>query len=748
MKVAAQNVGVARYISDDPFTMLKMGRYGTSFNLDGIWGGNMYAGGAGAVLPDKITSKHNIRYVPNMDGLDLVKKIRAQLDRNGYKDVDLKIIGDVPWAKMSYDTDIARALESTYDIFHIPYGKKGSNPSILGPYWPAYLFGNGPVGQRIAPVEMPIIGGGAGMGGRAHAANEYLRHRGGGQGVRHGGRREVGRHGAVRVRRQAEAGAGRDDDQAIAIRRGPRDTGATSMSPYTGIRIAFRALGRNKLETGLAMLGMTIGVGAVLTTMALGNGAQASIEQQVMAAGLNVIVVTAGNYQTKQGEELGGVVAHQGDARPRAPLPPGVPNPYPDDPVAGPMVPPTGAPARPALWHGPRPAVQLAFFHPEDNPMEKHDHPTAAQRLGDAEAGLGSAATLTRQDAEAIRDLGGVQYVATGVHDNAHVESGSKRWFTRYHGTDLDLPRIHRSWSFTHGRFFNQGELDRAQEVMVLGSVVSQRLFGPDVNPVGRTVLLWKQPFTVVGVVASTSWTTSPRPGDDQFDAVYVPVTTVDRLLDLSKLNTITITVTSSGQVTRVAKEIARLLRVRHKITEKMPDDFTVTTQARAALTKGLNPRVAQVLAGNVSNFDQVTLEQLARTLQRASRTMTALLASIASVSLLVGGIGIMNIMLLSVTERTHEIGVRMAVGARARDVLWQFVAEAVALSLVGGLTGVIVGFAASDGLSRFLHWSTIVSTDAVAISFGIAAVVGIFFGLYPARQASRQDPIDALRYE
>jgi acetylornithine deacetylase/succinyl-diaminopimelate desuccinylase-like protein len=173
MKVAAQNLGVGRFISDDPFTMLKMARYGISFNLDGIWGGNMYAGGAGAVLPDKVTSKHNIRYIPDMDGLDLVKKIRAQLDKNGYKDVDLKIIGDVPWAKMSYNTDIAHALEDTYDMFHIPYGKKGSNPSILGGYWPAYLFGNEQVGQRVSKVQMPIIGGGAGTGGRAHAANEY-----------------------------------------------------------------------------------------------------------------------------------------------------------------------------------------------------------------------------------------------------------------------------------------------------------------------------------------------------------------------------------------------------------------------------------------------------------------------------------------------------------------------------------------------------------------------------------------------
>jgi len=175
LKVAAQNIGVARYISDDPFTMLKMSRYGTSFNLDGIWGGNMFAGGAGAILPNKITSKHNIRYVPNMNGLDLVKKIRAQLDRNGYKDVQLKLIGDVPWAKMSYNTGIAHAIEKMYDQFGIPYGQPSMTPTIVaGGYWPAYLFGNGPVGQKVAPVSMPIAGGAAGHGGMAHAANEYF----------------------------------------------------------------------------------------------------------------------------------------------------------------------------------------------------------------------------------------------------------------------------------------------------------------------------------------------------------------------------------------------------------------------------------------------------------------------------------------------------------------------------------------------------------------------------------------------
>jgi acetylornithine deacetylase/succinyl-diaminopimelate desuccinylase-like protein len=173
LKVAEENVGVARFISDDPFTVLKMSTYGTSFNMDGIWGGNMYAGGAGAILPNKITSKHNMRYVPNMNGLDLVKKLRAQLDQNGYKDVQVKLIGDVPWSKMSYDTDIARAISKTYDEFGIAHSQPPQGETILGGYWPAYLFSNSKVGEKVAPVSMPIAGGGAGYGGRAHAANEY-----------------------------------------------------------------------------------------------------------------------------------------------------------------------------------------------------------------------------------------------------------------------------------------------------------------------------------------------------------------------------------------------------------------------------------------------------------------------------------------------------------------------------------------------------------------------------------------------
>jgi acetylornithine deacetylase/succinyl-diaminopimelate desuccinylase-like protein len=167
MDVAAKNLGVARFISDDPFTFLKMARYGTSMNLDGIWGGNMYAGGAGAILPNKITSKHNFRYLPKQDGVEITRKLRAFLDKEGYPDVEMKVIGDVPWAKMRYDTEVAKSLMYTYDIFGIKYGQPPDVPTILGGYWPAYLFaGRG-------PLDIPIVGGAAGMGGNAHAANEF-----------------------------------------------------------------------------------------------------------------------------------------------------------------------------------------------------------------------------------------------------------------------------------------------------------------------------------------------------------------------------------------------------------------------------------------------------------------------------------------------------------------------------------------------------------------------------------------------
>src|SRR5438094_5058273 len=380
--------------------------------------------------------------------------------------------------------------------------------------------------------------------------------------------------------------------------------------------------------------------------------------------------------------------------------------------------------------------------------MESHDHPTARQRLGDSEAGLGSAATLTSADAEAIRRIRGVQYVAEGLHQNVHVAADAKRWFTRLHGTDLQLPLIRRAWTFPNGRFFSAREQSRAEQVVVLGAVAAERLFGGE-NPAGRSVSIWKQPFRVVGVVTTASWMVAPAPGDDQFDAVYIPFTTVHRLLNLAKLNDITITAASTGEVSPIMSEVTRLLRVRHGIGDEKPDDFTVTTQARQALARGgLRPDVARAVVGNVSGLEKVTLEQLGRTLDRATRTMTALLAGIAAVSLIVGGIGIMNIMLLSVTERTREIGIRRAVGARARDVRAQFVAEALTLSVSGGFIGVALGVVASMTLGRYLRWSTTFSPGAVLLAVGVAAAVGIFFGWYPAKQAAAVDPIQSLRYE
>jgi putative ABC transport system permease protein len=492
------------------------------------------------------------------------------------------------------------------------------------------------------------------------------------------------------------------------------------------IQMATRTLQRNTLRSALTLIGITIGVGAVVTMVAVGNGARASIEDQVVAAGMNVITVVAGNYKMKGEDTGGGVVEH--NAR------------FDDEKGPGTFL---------ALFDTQKGSRTLFVSHPEDDPMEKHDHPTARQRLGDSAAGLGSAATLTRDDAAAIRrEVAGVQYVSAGVHESARVVMGDHRWFTRLHGAEPDLQRIRRSWSWKYGRFFSESEFEGNAQVIVLGSVAHEKLFGAGTNPVGKEVRIWNQPFKVVGVLASTNWATTGAVGDDQFDAVYVPLTTVHRLLNLTKLNSITVTSRSAGDTTKVSKMIGLLLRKRHRIADAAPDDFVVQTQSSVALGKGINPQIAKVITGNAPGLEQITLEQLSRTLERSSRTMTVLLASVAGVSLLVGGIGIMNVMLLSVTERTREIGLRMALGARSKDVMLQFLAEAVTLSLVGGIVGVLLGLAASGGVRQALRWSVVVSPGAIALAVLVAAAVGVFFGIYPARQASQLDPIEALRYE
>jgi putative ABC transport system permease protein len=507
---------------------------------------------------------------------------------------------------------------------------------------------------------------------------------------------------------------------------------------HPSIDIGFKALTRNRLQTGLTMLGITVGVATVLAMMAVGAGAQRSIEQQVRAAGLNQLTIKAGNWKPKT-EDSGGAVAHQGDAEDTMRLP--VEELMPELPGAG--DPFAGAAD-----------ILTVDFHPEDDPMEKHDHPLAWQRLGDLEAGLGASTTLSFADAEAIRQLPGVQYVAGGVHGNARVhyrpEGGAeKRWFTRMHGTDLHLLDIKRTWTLRSGRFFTEEEQDDKAMVLVLGSVVAEKVFGEKVDPVGKDLTLWNQTFRIVGVVTSASWVVRPAAGDDEFDAVYMPYTTTHQLLNLTKLNDITVTASSTGEVSDVSKRITELLRQRHNITNEKPDDFTISTQAtRAITTGGLPPNVAAAIAGNVKELERVTLEQLAGTLERASGTMRWLLAAVAAVSLLVGGIGIMNITLLSVTERTKEIGLRMAVGARGKDVTRQFLTEAVAISLAGGAVGVVLGLVASYLISSTLRWATVVSPASVFIAFGVSAAVGVLFGWYPARRAAELDPIDALRHE
>jgi putative ABC transport system permease protein len=514
--------------------------------------------------------------------------------------------------------------------------------------------------------------------------------------------------------------------------------------------LALQGLGRNRIQAALALIGVVVGVGALVTSMALGRGAQTAIREQLLAAGVNVIIVTSGNYQVEQPGATGASPTDHGDLR--------GPGDY-DLPIAasGRFLRPGGPGAVAAFYDslripGQMPALELRPAHFEDDPMAVHDHPTAAQRLGDAMAGLGAAATLSVDDARAIRtELAGVQYVASGVHENARVtvdEEGGKQWFTRLHGTEADLPTIRRGWFFPQGRFFTEREVADSAQVMVLGRVVADRLFGEGANPVGRGVLMWNQPFEIVGVVGSTTWAAQPVAGDDQFDAVYLPVSTVHRLLNLSKLNTITVTTKSAGETTAIAENITELLRQRHGITEDMPDDFTVRTQAEQVLNKGLPPELARVVSGNLSSVDDMTMEQLATSMQRSNRTLLALLVGVAAVSLLVGGIGVMNLLFLSVTQRTREIGLRMALGARGRDIASQFFIEALILCCVGGVLGALFGAATARALEGVLAWGTDVSPESAVIATLVALVLGAVAGVLPARRAARLDPIRALHHE
>ena len=452
----------------------------------------------------------------------------------------------------------------------------------------------------------------------------------------------------------------------------------------TSFRIALRALNRNKLRTALTMLGMTIGVAAVIAMVALGTGASGTVSDELQSAGTNLINVRAGNY-TRGGSE---------------------------------------------------------------------------SNIG---SGLGAATTLVARDADEIGKIEGVKYYSPGVLLRGWVAAGGQKTYTQVQGTDFSFPKIH-GWALAKGKYFSRGDVDAAAAVAVLGQTARDRLFGDDANPMGREILIHDQAFRVIGVSGSND--------EQEIESIFVPYTTLQKILGVRYLHTITVFAAHAGDSTRIAGDIRTLLRKRHTLDTEaamervrrtglpgnqmpggpgsyaVPDDFTVKTQAAEALTKGLYTSVAAFILANMPKVDQINMEEMAGTLNRAGVTMTALLAAIATISLVVGGIGIMNIMLVSVTERTREIGIRRATGARSRDVLLQFLVEALTLGLTGGIAGIVLGFLAAFAVTQLLEWPATVSVGSVALSFGIAGAVAIFFGFYPARRASRLDPINALRYE
>jgi putative ABC transport system permease protein len=495
------------------------------------------------------------------------------------------------------------------------------------------------------------------------------------------------------------------------------------MALSTSLRLALRTLRRNGLRSALTLLGVTIGVAVVITMVALGTGARMAIEQHVRAAGTNQITVVAGNYMRIADDFGSDVVEGGGGAEIASGGEAGLGG------LAG------GSGLKPSIGQPKAAASDAADWWPGKG---------ISPRL----PGKGAATTLSVGDAQAIaREIRGVSYRTPGVSDTAVVTAAPERLFARLQGTDVELPSI-RVLTPKAGRFFTAQEIAGRARVAVLSSSASAKLFGEVRTPIGLRIETRKQTFEVVGVV--------DRPGgfggndrSGAFDEIFLPYTTLQDVLHVNYLHTVTLAVAVTGESSRVSQDIVRLLRQRHGLGPHDPDDFTVKPQARDAVVgKGLNPMLARAVMGSVVGLDRVTLEEMAQTLERSSRTMSALLASVAAVSLLVGGIGIMNIMLVSVTERTREIGLRMAVGARGRDVLVQFLAEATTLSMTGGIIGIVLGVAASGSVGRLLHWATVISPASIFVAAGVAAAVGIFFGFYPARQASRLDPIDALRYE
>jgi len=405
------------------------------------------------------------------------------------------------------------------------------------------------------------------------------------------------------------------------------------MSILNILKVAMRSLNRNKLRSFLTMLGVIIGVGAVIAMMAVGYGAQTRIQDQIATLGTNVLMIFPGS-------------SNQGGVR----------------------------------------------------------------------GGMGSSSSLTTDDLAAIKDqCTAVQMASPAIRTGGQIVYGDNNWASTIMGGTAEYFPI-RNWPLSSGQYFTEADVRGATKVCVLGQTVVDNLFRGG-ECIGAVIRIKKLPFKVVGVLAMKGQSAQ---GTDQDDIIIAPYTTVQKkLMGQTHLNTVLVSAVSDDAMGEAQAQITELLRVRHKLQAWEDNDFTVRSQT-----------------------------EIANAAESTTQVLTILLASIASISLLVGGIGIMNIMLVSVTERTREIGIRMSIGARGRDILFQFLIEAVVLSVLGGTIGVIIGVTASKLISALAGWPTMVSVTSVAMAFVFSAAVGIFFGFYPARKAAMLNPIDALRYE
>ncbi len=409
------------------------------------------------------------------------------------------------------------------------------------------------------------------------------------------------------------------------------------MNPLQTLRVAMRAILRNKMRAFLTTLGIVIGVAAVIAMMAIGAGAKAQVQQAFAAMGTNMLIIQPGS--------------------------------------------------------------------------------TSA---GGVQGGFGSMPTLTWDDLAAIRtEVPTVKAAAPMLRANIPVISEEQNWTTSVTGTSPEYFEI-RNWPIALGSGFTPSDIDTGTKVVVLGQTVVEKLYGPNANPVGQSVRMGSIPFQIIGVAAKKGQSAT---GQDYDDAAFIPFSTFAQKVQcgLSKFlrGNIMVEATSADTTSRAQADIAALLRDRHHIPPGGDDDFQLRN-----------------------------LSEIAGAQQQGTDTMTTLLASVAAVSLLVGGIGIMNIMLVSVTERTREIGIRMAVGAKPTHILAQFLVEALSLSMAGGFIGVALGLGVATWLAGRFHWPMLIQPEVITISVAFSAMVGIVFGLYPARKASLLDPIDALRYE